>query len=91
MRSYLLKIFSAILSDLFTAIIRHSYVFLLWNKTFSEKFSVSNGVRQGDVLSPILFIVYIDEYTDQISYIQSQAVAAIGHSILLEPLDTQTT
>ena len=44
---------------------------VLWNKTLSEKFSVSNGVRQGGVLSPILFIVYIDELLIRL---QSQAV-----------------
>ena len=32
-----------------------------WNGQFSNKFSVSNGVRQGGVLSPILFTVYIDD------------------------------
>ena len=34
-------------------------------------FSVSNGVRQGGVLSPILFIVYIDEF---LTRLESQAV-----------------
>jgi len=34
---------------------------VLWHKTLSESFSVSNGVRQGGVLSPILFIVYIEQ------------------------------
>ena len=28
---------------------------------FSDTFQVSNGVRQGGVLSPVLFSVYIDE------------------------------
>ena len=32
-----------------------------WNGVISTNFSVSNGVRQGGVLSPILFNVYIDE------------------------------
>jgi hypothetical protein len=32
-----------------------------WNNTTSDYFSVSNGVRQGGVLSPILFCIYIDE------------------------------
>jgi hypothetical protein len=42
---------------------------VLWNKTLSEKFSVSNGMRQGGgVLSPILFI---DELLIRL---QSQAV-----------------
>ena len=32
-----------------------------WNATHSGTFSVRNGVRQGSVLSPILFTVYLDE------------------------------
>jgi hypothetical protein len=32
-----------------------------WNHSLSDSFSVSNGVRQGGVLSPVLFTVYIDE------------------------------
>ena len=32
-----------------------------WNNNFSEKFSVFNGVKQGGVLSPALFTLYIDE------------------------------
>ena len=31
-----------------------------WDKLLSNSFSVSNGVRQGGVLSPILFSVYLD-------------------------------
>lgn len=32
-----------------------------WGESLSEPFSVSNGVRQGGVLSPILFTMYIDD------------------------------
>ena len=32
-----------------------------WNNVISDKFDVSNGVRQGGVMSPILFGIYIDE------------------------------
>ena len=33
-----------------------------WNGTDSAKFSVSNGVCQGGVLSPSLFTVYVDSF-----------------------------
>ena len=32
-----------------------------WNNCFSKYFSVSNGVKQGGVLSPTLFSMYIDK------------------------------
>lgn len=32
-----------------------------WNGTLSEAFSIKNGVKQGAVLSAILFCVYIDD------------------------------
>ena len=31
-----------------------------WDMCLSEPFSVSNGVRQGSVISPHLFAVYLD-------------------------------
>ena len=32
-----------------------------WNNVFSHTFPLQQGVRQGDVLSPALFSVYLDE------------------------------
>jgi len=32
-----------------------------WGNQFSQFFTVSNGIRQGGIMSPILFNIYIDE------------------------------
>ena len=33
---------------------------IIWGNTFSSLFSVSNGVKQGGILSPALFNIYMD-------------------------------
>ena len=37
-----------------------------WNSSFSDSFHVSNGVRQGGVLSPMLFAVYVDSLLEML-------------------------
>ena len=32
-----------------------------WSNQFSQIFTVSNGVRQGGIMSPVLFSIYMDE------------------------------
>ena len=39
----------------------HQKLQVKWNTTKSHKFNVTNGVRQGGVMSPFLFSVYMDE------------------------------
>ena len=46
-----------------------------WNSTVSSSFGVTNGVRQGGILSPILFTVYIDELLCRLA-------SFIGHWLL---------
>ena len=39
---------------------------VLWGKTLSEEFSVTNGVRQGGILSPYLFNAYTDQLSEKL-------------------------
>ena len=49
----------------------------VWNGSASESFSIENGVKQGGILSPILFCVYIDELLNCL--IESKLGCHIGH------------
>ena len=48
-----------------------------WNNCKSHKFNVTNGVRQGGVLSPRLFSVYVDELLEKLKI--NGAGCHIGH------------
>ena len=48
-----------------------------WNDTTSETFGVTNGVRQGGILSPLLFGIYIDELLGELQ--KSGFGCRIGH------------
>jgi len=37
-----------------------------WNGAFSQSFKVENGVRQGGIVSPVLFCVYFDSLLQQL-------------------------
>ena len=38
----------------------HQYYDVKWNGSYSERFGVSNGIRQGGILSPIFWNLYLD-------------------------------
>ena len=56
-------------------IYRNQYCDVRWNGQISNKFSVSNGVRQGAVSSPIFFCINVDEL------IQEMRKSGVGCSI----------
>ena len=37
-----------------------------WGDAYSAKFKVTNGVRQGGILSPCIFNVYVDELSEEL-------------------------
>ena len=48
-----------------------------WGKHFSEPFHVSNGVRQGGVLSPYLFAVYLDDLSNELNNIKAGCIGKV--------------
>ena len=65
-----------------------------WDNCISHKFDVTNGVRQGGILSPLLFTVYVDELLIKLKsngigcHMGNQFVGALGYAddiILLCP------
>ena len=42
-----------------------------WGKVDSEYFNVSNGVRQGGILSPKLFAIYVDDLSHELTLCKS--------------------
>ena len=51
-----------------------------WGSHFSEVFGVSNGVRQGGVLSPYLFALYLNDLSTNLNAIKSGCV--VGNALV---------
>ena len=45
---------------------RHQTVCIWWAGILSDKFNVTNGVRQGEILSPYLFNLYMNDLSDRL-------------------------
>ena len=60
-----------------------------WNHSRSNYFSVTNGVRQGSLLSPALFNVYLDKISQRLNTVNSgccQANHIINHLIFADDM-----
>ena len=51
-----------------------------WGQNYSDKFKITNGVRQGSVISPLLYNVYIDQLSDRLNALN--VGCAVGEDIL---------
>ena len=49
-------------------------MYVRWNNVMSSGFKVSNGVRQGGILSPYLFCVYADELSRMLNNVNTGPV-----------------
>ena len=48
-----------------------------WNKLLTDKFNVTNGVRQGGVLSPLFYSIYVDDLLEKLK--ENGIGCHIGH------------
>ena len=48
----------------------HQKCHVRWNNEHSDSFSVSNGVKQSSVISPLLFSIYIDNLFSKLKHLR---------------------
>ena len=86
--------FPAVVLRLLVYLYINQSCFIRWNSMESEAFSVKNGVRQGAILSPSLFCVYLDTLLCQLRdagvgcHIGGEFLGAFGYAddvLLLAP------
>ena len=67
----------------------HQEMFVKWGNVTSSVFTVSNGVRQGGVLSPYLFNVYMDGLSTTLNTCQTgcySGVSKVNHLMYADDL-----
>jgi len=66
-----------------------NFVRVAWCDVLSDYFVAINGVKQGGVLSPVLFCIYLDNLLERLS--RSLGLVALLVKLLLVPSHTPTT
>lgn len=75
----------------------NQHIRVLWNDVYSNVFSVVNGVKQGGVISPIMFCLYMEELLTRLRearvgcYVSCWFVSALAYAddlVLLAPSAT---
>ena len=56
---------------------------VIWNSVYSRFFKIEYGVRQGSVLSPSLFAVYLDDIVNALSVSQRHFIILYADDILI--------
>ena len=56
----------AVVTRVLIFVYERQYAWVRWGTSKSSEFGIENGTRQGSVLSPALFTVYIQELLDQL-------------------------
>ena len=72
-----------VLLDLLDYWLHHCFFTVKWNDIFSDLFCVDYGVRQGSVLSPFLFAIYLSDVSFQLSIIPNCYIILYADDILL--------
>ena len=54
-----------------------------WNNTYSTNFGITNGVKQGGVLSRVLFCIYMDNHLISIKNIGTDVMLVTIYEVLL--------
>ena len=49
--------------------LRRAKMYIRWNNAITDYFTINNGVKQGGVLSPILFSLYLDQLISRFRHI----------------------